>query len=157
MILQVHELRKCYLQAVSCTDFNIVPQTTSRTKMGAAATSSSVLTYFFFFFFQIGANSGWVISHHGEKVQLREVKAVVQTVTNGNNDEQIKTVSMNVCNWSEWKRKLLIVPLNTIQDTSDRVFIRQMTQSTVSKHWRKPVSRWDQISISPELCHHVTI
>jgi len=43
-------------------------------------------------FFQIGANSGWVISNRGERVRVREVEAVVQTVTNGNNDEQIKTV-----------------------------------------------------------------
>ena len=32
-----------------------------------------------------------------------------------------------------------------------------MTKPTVSKHWRKPVGRWDQAWIPPEPLHHVTI
>ena len=32
-----------------------------------------------------------------------------------------------------------------------------MSKPTVSKHWRKPVGRWDQAWIPPEPLHHVTI
>jgi len=32
-----------------------------------------------------------------------------------------------------------------------------MTKLTVSKHWRRPVGRWDQAWIPPEPLHHVTI
>jgi len=37
------------------------------------------------------------------------------------------------------------------------IFTGQMTKPSVSKHWRKPVSRWDQAWILPEPLHHATI
>jgi len=70
------------------------------TELGSADVNASRFFYslrcmhcfYLLFFFQIVVNSGWVISHHGDRVQVREAEAVVQMLTNGNIDEQMKTV-----------------------------------------------------------------
>jgi len=77
------------------------------------------------FFFQIGANSGWVISHRGERVQVCEVEAVVQMVTNGA-VQRIKTrptcihISWTALSWA------LKLSGSSWQTSTGKVFQRQI-------------------------------
>jgi len=59
--------------------------------------------------------------------------------------------------YSEWVSKVLTSHLTHCRSFQKRFFTGQMTQPTVSKHWRKPVGHWDQTSVPPGPLHRVTM